>query len=149
MTADPFDDQFDAAANEALKMFNQANSRLDTIERECGEGSMGARIGQRFFESLDAPTSKHCPHLVGGPQPVYAASNLPGLIGCADCMTPLIKTKQIIEKLAANGRVCDSCGDRVDKWHDSLIQRGPLLLLATVCCFCMQMSEFEHDPEAH
>lgn len=151
MTADPREDQFDAASSEAADIFAQANGRLDTVERPCNDGSIGFGIGQRFQDSLETPQARCCPHILNGPQPAYGYAALPGLIGCADCMSPLITTKQLMERLE-EGKVCDSCGDRVEKWHDSLIQRGPLLLMANVCCFCMTMSEMEHpehDQETH
>lgn len=144
MTANPIDDQFDAASKEAAAIFADANGRVDTVERTCGEGTIGGNIGQRFQESLETPEARCCPHILNGPQPAYGYSALPGLIGCMNCMSPVIQAKQLMEKIEANGRICDGCGDRVDKWHDSLIQRGPLLLLANVCCFCMYMSEMDH-----
>jgi hypothetical protein len=148
MTANPIDDQFDAATNEAADIFAKANGRLDTVERSCDDGSIGAAITQRFQDSLETPQARCCPHILDGPQPAYAYGALPGLMGCMNCMGPLITAKQLMERMEGNGRVCDGCGDRVEQWHDSLIQRGPLLLLANVCCFCMSMSELEHPDHA-
>jgi hypothetical protein len=61
-------------------------------------------------------------------------------------MAALIEAKHFVYRLEG-GRNCDSCGDRVEKWHDALIQRGPLLLHVNVCCFCMQMSELDHNDD--
>jgi hypothetical protein len=141
MTANPNQDQMDAATEEAHGMWKATGEMMETVQRECTGDSVGGRIAQRFLNSLDTPEARMCPH-VTGPQPIVGSACVPGVVGCPLCIQLLVKAKRALDR-STGGRICDSCGDRTNEYHPALMQRGPLLLDISVCRFCMAMSELD------
>ena len=141
MTANPVHDQLEAAADDAARIFKEAHVSADESYKESSvdDGSIAATVSQRFMDSLESDSSRMCPH-IRGPQPIYGAACLPGLVACHACMQPLIAAQRLMQRMQGGGLLCDGCGGTYPRGHDGLINRGPLLLGVNLCCTCLELN---------
>lgn len=137
MTANPLEDQMDAAEREAEKLFTTTGKFVGG-EITCA-GPLGTRVAEEFQTALELPGARMCPHLgATGPQPFFGAACLPGVVACVNCLRPLVEAKRFFDAADGKGRTCDACKQKSMSGHDGLIHYGMLLLQVSLCCECAE-----------
>lgn len=136
MTANPIEDQLDAAEREAEHLFRNAGDMVGQ-EIVCGS-TISFKVSEKFHKSLESPEARICPHSAPGPRPIFGAAILPGVVGCFTCMEPLIRARRTLDEMGGNGRTCDGCGEKAMEGMEGLIRVGALLLYVNLCMTCEQ-----------
>lgn len=136
--ADPVGDQIKAAAEDAERRFTSAVKSLGVSDPAQGNpGEVVAEVVTKYMKSIRSGNGQKCEHIVGGPQVIFGAACVPGVVGCAKCVSTLAEFKHKIDATTGVGRVCDGCQHHAPWGHTGMVQNGPLLLTVNLCNDCM------------
>lgn len=98
-------DQADAAARQGAHILAELAKDIGGPITEGRPTGPAATVEQRFLDRLAQRQLTHCPHLTGGPEPLWWVAWRPGRLRCASCA----QQASTAIKGTAEERRCDHC----------------------------------------
>ena len=136
MSADPVDDQIDAACVDLRDVLDDV---ADIVGAPIQEGNHGPAV-ERLLDGWRATVRAGrvypaCPHVRPGPQIVAGLLHRPGPVRCWPCAAVAARVDGL-----ARPDECDACGRYASRFAEVLVAVGPIALSANLCRRCFPPS---------
>ena len=137
MSGAGWDDQAQAAVNEAevmvRRMADRLGTRVTTIDGPR-DHSLAASLRREMLAALGYRTLSFCPHLSPlRPEPMFALIGRPTKLLCLRC-----SFAACLAHSDAHPDTCDVCSETVDSFRELVVKVGAVLLMGHACDRCFE-----------
>lgn len=151
--ANPIEDQWNAAAEDARRRLHIANPGGPVVAvdmRDEGENSPRAQLlGHCLGHFTDEDASAGCPHVnPDSPEVLFAAVAFPGKIFCGGCFQLAWKVYSAVWNKIGYFTPCDNCHGEpvpgnVSGSSTGVVNYGPIMVTISLCAKCTRTNSME------